>query len=97
MSDSSTPDLTSTEYHSPFTSVPIEINVSVGKARPLIRDLLLLGENSVLTLDRKISDPVDLYGGNRIIARGMLEEVEGDTTGQLVVRLSEVIDFRDSL
>jgi flagellar motor switch protein FliN/FliY len=81
----------------PFTSVPIEIMISVGKARPLIRDLVNLGENAVLTLDRSIDDPVDLYVGDRLIARGMLEEKEGDQSCQLVVRLTEVIDLQSGV
>lgn len=80
-----------------FTSVPIEVSVCVGKSRPLVRDLVLLGENAVLTLDRKIDDPVDLYVGERLIARGMLEESDGDKNGQLVVRLIEVVDLHNSL
>lgn len=86
------------ELGSAFASVPIEITISVGRARPLIRELLRLGENSVLTLDRRVDDPVDLYIGDRLIARGQLEEVEGgDMPGQLAVRLTEVSDFEDGL
>lgn len=81
----------------PFTSVPIEVSVCVGKARPLVRDLVMLGENGVLTLDRRVDDPVDLYVGERLIARGMLEEKEGDTSGQLVVRLTQVVDLQSQL
>ena len=75
----------------PFTSVPVEIFVCVGKARPLIRDLVGIGENALLTLDRSVSDPVELYVGERLIARGMLEEQEGDGVGQLAVRLTEIV------
>ncbi len=82
---------------SAFASVPIEITISVGRARPLIRDLLQMGENSVLTLDRRVDDPVELYVGDRLIARGQLEEIEGDVPGQLAVRLTEVSDFEDGL
>lgn len=82
---------------SPFTSVPIEITVSVGKARPLIRDLVKLGENAVLPLDKSVEDPVDLYVGDRLIARGMLEEKDGDAVGQLVVRLTEVVDLKSGI
>lgn len=70
--------------------IPIEITVSVGKARPLVRDLLSLGENAVLTLDRRIEDPVELFVGDRLIARGELQELEGGEPGQLAVRLTEV-------
>lgn len=85
------------DTNNPFTSVPIEVSVCVGKARPLVRDLVMLGENAVLTLDRRIDDPVDLYVGERLIARGMLEEKEGDKNGQLVVRLTEVVDLQSQL
>jgi flagellar motor switch protein FliN len=74
----------------PLRAVPIEITICVGKARPLVRDLLSLTENAVLMLDRRISDPVELYVGDRLIARGELQEVEGVEGGQLAVRLTEV-------
>lgn len=85
------------EPGNPFNSVPIEITISVGKARPLVRELVSLGENSVLALDKSVDDPVDLFIGDRLIARGMLEEKEGDTSGQLVVRLTEVVDLETGL
>lgn len=78
----------------PFASVPIEITVSVGRARPLLRDLLALGTNAVLSLDKRIEDPVELYVGDRLIARGQLEELEGDQKGMLSVRLIEVTDLK---
>jgi len=81
----------------PFVSVPIEIVVSVGKARPLIRDLVNLGENAVLKLDKRVEDPVDLYVGDRLVARGQLEELDGDQTGQLGVRLTEIADLKSGL
>lgn len=74
----------------PFTGVPIEVVVSVGKARPLVRDLVTLEENSVLSLDKSVSDPVELYVGDRLIARGELEELDGEAKGQLAVRLTEI-------
>jgi flagellar motor switch protein FliN/FliY len=78
----------------PFSLVPIEIQISVGRARPLVRDLLRLRRDAVLPLDRKIDDPVELFVGDRLIARGELTELEGESTGQLAVRLTEVIDLQ---
>lgn len=80
--------------NTPFTSVPIEITVSVGKARPLVRELLQLNEGSVLTLDKQLDDPVELYVGEKLIGIGVLEVVEGDGQGQLAVRLTEVVDLQ---
>lgn len=81
----------------PFSQVPIEIIVSVGKARPLVRDLLRLGRDAVLPLDRRVDDPVELYVGDRLIARGELQEIDGDPSGQLAVRLTEVAHPRGGL
>lgn len=75
-----------------LTEVPIEIRVSVGHARPTIRELLALVHDAILPLDRKIEDPVELYVGDLLIARGTLEEVDGADEGSLAVRLTEVID-----
>lgn len=85
------------EMANPFVSVPIEVTVSVGKARPLIRDLVGLGENAVLTLDKRVEDPVELYVGDRLIARGQLEELDGEQAGQLAVRLTEIADLQNGL
>lgn len=72
--------------------IPIEVLISVGKARPLVKDLLQLGENAVLPLDRRVDDPVELYIGDRLIARGELQELENGEQGQLAVKLTEVIN-----
>lgn len=91
MADTDTP----VKPGNPFTNVPIEITISVGRARPLVRDLMAMGRDAVLPLDRRVDDPVDLYVGDRLIARGQLEELEGDRSGQLAVRLTEVADLQD--
>ncbi len=81
----------------PFTQVPIEIMISVGKARPLVKDLLRLSRDAVLPLDRRVDDPVELYVGDRLIARGELTELDGEQPGQLAVRLTEVANLRGGL
>jgi flagellar motor switch protein FliN/FliY len=76
----------------PFVRVPIEVTISVGKARPTVGELLQLQPDSVLPLDTRIEDPVELYVGERLIARGELQELDGSEGGQLAVRLTEVVD-----
>ncbi len=80
-----------------FAHVPIEITISVGRARPLVRDLLRMGRDSVLPLDRRVEDPVELFVGERLIARGELQELEGEREGMLAVRLTEVADLGEDL
>ena len=93
MDDLSTP-AARPDQGTPFTSVPIEITVSVGRARPLVRELLQLSEGAVLTLDKKLEDPVELYVGEKLIGIGVLEVVEGDGQSQLAVRLTEVVGMQ---
>lgn len=81
----------------PLKSVPIEIIISVGRARPTVRELLALDENDVLPLDRQIDEPVELYVGGKLIARGELQEDESGEPGQLAVRLTEVVSLPGEL
>ena len=81
----------------PFAQEPIEVTISVGKARPLVKDLLRLSRDAVLPLDRRVDDMVELYVGDRLIARGELQELEGDQAGQLAVRLTEVANLRGGM
>jgi flagellar motor switch protein FliN/FliY len=81
----------------PFSRVPVEITISVGRAHPTVSELLELEPDAVLTLDRSASDPVELYAGDRLIARGTLEEAAGEGGGRLAVRLIELADLNGRL
>lgn len=74
-----------------FASVPVDIAIHIGTARLSISKLLSLEEDVVLPLDRAIEEPVDLYVGDRLIARGELEEVGSEGSGRLGVRVTEVV------
>ncbi|WP_050527795.1 FliM/FliN family flagellar motor switch protein [Pseudorhodobacter aquimaris] len=83
--------------NNPFSQVPIEITISVGRARPQVKELLKLEKDAVLALDRRVDDPVELWVGDRLIARGELEEMEGENAGRLAVRLTEVANLKGGL
>lgn len=89
--------MTETPDQSPFGQVPIEVTVSVGKARPMVKDLLRLTRDSVLPLDRRVDDAVELYVGDKLIARGELQELDGEGSGQLAVRLTEVANLSSGI
>lgn len=78
--------------HSAVMNVPIEVVISVGRAKPLISELVELRRDSVLALDSKIEDPVEVFIGEKLIARGELQELDDDS-GRLGVRLTEVADM----
>lgn len=81
----------------PFARVPVEITISVGRAHPTVSELLELTPDSIMSLDRSASDPVELYAGDRLIARGTLEEAAGEGGGKLAVRLIEIADLNGAL
>ena len=80
-----------TQDGSALGRVPVEITVSVGRAHPTVAELLALERDAVLPLDRGVEDAVELYAGDRLIARGKLQELEGEPAGRLGVCLTEVV------
>ena len=74
--------------------VPIPIVISVGRASPSIGDLMNMRRDTLIPLDTKIEDPVDIMIGKRVIARGELQELE-DEEGRLGVRLTEIVDLSE--
>ena len=72
---------------SSLLDVPLELEVQLGSARLPIRDLLELQAGAVVTLDRAATDAVDLYAGDRLIARGEVVSVDGE----LGVRITEIL------
>jgi flagellar motor switch protein FliN/FliY len=82
------------KYRRAIFSVPIEVVVCVGRARPAIGELLAMRRDMVLPLTNRMDDPVEILVGERVIARGELEELD-DESGRLAVRLTEVVDVSD--
>ncbi|MFQ5562720.1 MAG: FliM/FliN family flagellar motor switch protein [Parvularculaceae bacterium] len=76
-------------------SVPIEVVVSVGTARPLIGELLDMERDHLLPLDSRLEDPVELRVRDRVIARGELAQTSEEEGGGLGVRLTEIVDMSD--
>lgn len=81
----------------PFAQLPVEITVSVGRARISVADLLNLGPSAVLPLNRGIDEPVEVFVGDRLIARGILEELGPPNEGQIAVRMTEVAELSQGL
>lgn len=77
-------------------SVPIEIRVCVGKARPRLSDMLAMDAETILPLDSRIEDKVSLWVGDKMIAEGELVELDGDRAGQLAVRIVALADHGDA-
>jgi len=81
-------------YKRSIYSIPVDVHVTIGTARPTIAELLKMRRDSLIQLNAKIDDPVELYVDDRVIARGELTEIEG-SDGQLGVRLTEIVDISE--
>jgi flagellar motor switch protein FliN/FliY len=67
--------------------VPVQVSAILGRARMQVGDLLKLGPGTVLELDRKVGEAIDIYVNNRLVARGEVVLVED----KLGVTMTEVI------
>ena len=68
--------------------VSVSVTVRLGEADIEVRELLSMGPGSVLQLDKKVGEPVDLLLRGHKFATGSLVSVEG----KLGVRISEIVD-----
>ena len=79
-----------------FGDVPVTLTVTVGRARLSVRELLALDRNSVVALDSRIDEPVTIHAGDRVVAKGELQELEGSPSGALAVRITEIASGDDA-
>ena len=75
----------------PVFDVPVGISAVLGKASMSVAQLLKLGAGSVLELDRKVGEAIDIYVNNRLVARGEVVVVDD----RLGVTMTEIIKSED--
>ena len=84
-------DKTAADLHTVF-DVPVNISAVLGKAQLSVAQLLKLGSGSVLELDRKVGEAIDIFVNNRLVARGEVVVVDE----RLGVTMTEIIKDGDS-
>jgi len=68
--------------------IPVKVDVVVGSLTMPVADLMQLSRGTVLALDRRVGEPVDVLVNGRIVARGEIVLREEDGLG---ICLTEVI------
>ena len=76
----------------PVFDVPVNISAVLGKAHIDVNSLLKLTAGSVVELDRKIGEAIDIYVNNRLVARGEVVVVDD----RLGVTMTEIIKDGDA-
>ena len=87
-------DMTDKTAHdlAPVFDVPVNISAVLGRANLSVAQLLQLGQGSVLELDRKVGEAIDIYVNNRLVARGEVVVVDE----RLGVTMTEIIKDGDT-
>jgi flagellar motor switch protein FliN len=76
----------------PVFDVPVHIQAVLGRAHMDVASLLRLTKGSVLELDRKVGEAIDIFVNNRLVARGEVVIVED----RLGVTMTEIIKDGES-
>jgi len=76
----------------PVFDVPVSISAVLGRASMSVQQLLQLNSGSVLELDRKVGEAIDIYVNNRLVARGEVVIVDE----RLGVTMTEIIKDGDT-
>jgi flagellar motor switch protein FliN/FliY len=67
--------------------VPVQVSAVLGRSRMDVGQLLKIGPGTVLELDRKVGEAIDIYVNDRLVARGEVVLVEE----KLGVTMTEII------
>ena len=67
--------------------VPVQVSAVLGRSKMDVGDLLKLGPGTVLELDRRVGEAIDIYVNNRLVARSEVVLVED----KLGVTMTEII------
>jgi flagellar motor switch protein FliN/FliY len=73
--------------------IPIELAVQLGRSRMLIKELLQLGQGSVVELEKLAGEPMEILANNKLIARGEVVVVNE----KFGVRLTDIISTTERI
>ena len=71
----------------PVFDVPVAVQAVIGRTTMEVSELMHLGEGSVLELDRRVGEAIDIYVNSRLVARGEIVVVDE----RLGVTMTEII------
>ncbi len=77
---------------SPVFDVPVNVSAVLGKTHIELNSLLKLKAGSVVELERKVGEAIDIYENDRLVARGEIVVVDD----RLGVTMTEIIKDGDS-
>ncbi|MFQ5597176.1 MAG: flagellar motor switch protein FliN [Nitrospiria bacterium] len=73
--------------------VPLKVTVNLGSCKILVKELLQLGQGSVVELDKMAGETMDVLIGDRLIARGEVVVVNE----KFGVRLTDIVSTTERI
>ena len=73
--------------------VQMTVTVELGRTKKYIKEILLLGEGSILELDKLAGEPVDLLVNGKLIAKGEVVVIDEN----FGVRVTDIVSSKDRL
>jgi flagellar motor switch protein FliN/FliY len=67
--------------------VYMELTVELGRTRKLVKDILTIGEGSIIELDKLAGEPVDILVNHKLIAKGEVVVIDEN----FGVRVTEIV------
>ncbi|MDH3741595.1 MAG: flagellar motor switch protein FliN [Hyphomicrobiales bacterium] len=71
--------------------IPVSVDVRLGSTNMPVSRLMKLGRGSVVALDRKVGEPIDVVVNGRVIARGEVVLLE-DGSSRFGISLTEIVN-----
>ena len=68
-------------------NIPVQVSLELGKAKMDLRDLLQLGQGSVVELERMVDEPLDVLVNGALVARGEVVVVDN----KFAIRLTDIV------
>lgn len=68
-------------------NIPVEVSLELGRAKMDLRNLLQLGQGSVVELERMIDEPLDVLVNGTLVAHGEVVVVEN----KFGIRLTDIV------
>ncbi len=73
--------------------IPLKVTVELGRTRMLIRDLLQLGQGSVVELNKLAGEPMEVFVNDKLVAMGEVVVVNE----KFGVRLTDIISATERI
>ncbi len=73
--------------------IPLTVAVEIGRTKMIINDLLMLGQGSVIELDKIAGEPMEILVNEKLIARGEVVVVNE----KFGIRLTDIISPTERL